>query len=81
MMTSAVESVHGPLIGVIMTGMGKDGVEGLKLLKKRGGYIIAQDEETCVVYGMPKAAVDEGIVDAILPLTDIPLALVKIIKG
>jgi two-component system, chemotaxis family, protein-glutamate methylesterase/glutaminase len=75
MMKSAVEAVNGPMVGVIMTGMGKDGLEGLKMLKKKEGYIIAQDEETCVVYGMPKAVVDEGLADAVVPLGDIPKTL------
>ncbi|MCC6397537.1 MAG: chemotaxis response regulator protein-glutamate methylesterase [Bacteroidetes bacterium] len=81
MMTSAVQAYNSPLLGVIMTGMGKDGLEGLKLLKQKGGMVVAQNEETCVVYGMPKAAVDEGVADLVLPLEDIPLALEKITKG
>ncbi len=56
---------------MIMTGMGKDGLEGLKKVKDKGGYIIAQNEETCVVYGMPKAVVDAGLADSILPLDKI----------
>ncbi|HCV42264.1 MAG TPA: chemotaxis response regulator protein-glutamate methylesterase [Bacteroidetes bacterium] len=80
MMNSAVQAFQGPLLGVIMTGMGKDGLEGLKAIKKRSGYVIAQDEETCVVYGMPKAAVDEGVVDTVLPLEEIPNALVAVTK-
>lgn len=81
MMNSALEAFQGPLLGVIMTGMGKDGLEGLKAIKKRSGYVIAQDEETCVVYGMPKAAVDEGVADTVLPLDEIPNALVAVTKG
>ena len=60
------------LLGVIMTGMGKDGLEGLRKIKQKGGMVVAQNEETCVVYGMPKAAVDDGIADLVLPLEDIP---------
>ncbi|MFZ1979175.1 MAG: chemotaxis response regulator protein-glutamate methylesterase, partial [Bacteroidota bacterium] len=56
MMTSASVAFKGPLLGIIMTGMGKDGVEGLKLIKSKGGYVISQDEESCIVYGMPRAA-------------------------
>ncbi|MFH0734131.1 MAG: chemotaxis response regulator protein-glutamate methylesterase [bacterium] len=58
-------------LGVIMTGMGKDGYEAIKELKGLGGYCIAQSEETCVVYGMPKAVVDSGYADAIVPLDKI----------
>ncbi len=81
MMTSAVEAFNGPLLGVIMTGMGKDGLEGLKLIKQKGGYVLAQNEETCVVYGMPKAAVDAGVADLVLPLEDIPQAITRLVKG
>jgi two-component system chemotaxis response regulator CheB len=54
--------------GVIMTGMGYDGTEGLKLMKQNGATIIAQDESTSVVYGMPRKPVEIGIVDVIAPL-------------
>jgi two-component system chemotaxis response regulator CheB len=79
MMTSAAEVINGPLIGLIMTGMGKDGLEGLKLIKKKGGYVVAEDEESCVVYGMPKAAVDEGIADAVVSLSEIPKVLNRLV--
>ncbi len=59
-------------LGVIMTGMGKDGLEGITKLKSLGGYCIVQDEKTCVVYGMPKAIVDSGLADVIAPLEKIP---------
>ena len=78
MIASAVEAFNGPLLGVIMTGMGKDGLEGLKRLKGKGGYVIAQNEESCVVYGMPRAAVDEGIADAILPLEGVAEGLTRV---
>lgn len=55
-------------LGVIMTGMGSDGVEGLRLMKQRGAYIIAQDAASCVVFGMPMEAIKAGIVDAVVPL-------------
>jgi len=78
MFTSAVEVFNAPLLGIIMTGMGKDGLEGLRRLKAKGGVVVAQDEESCVVYGMPRAAVDDGIADAILPLDGIPGGLTRI---
>ncbi len=77
MITSAVQTFDAPLLGLILTGMGRDGCEGLKLIKKKNGYVIAQNEETCVVYGMPKAAVDEGLADTVLPLEEIPTALTR----
>ncbi len=68
---SVVEAFGGHAVGVIMTGMGRDGCAGLKKLNAKGGYVIAQDEESCVVYGMPKAVVDEGVADEVLPLENL----------
>ncbi len=78
MISSAVEAYSAGLLGLILTGMGKDGLMGLQLVKQKGGYVIAQDEESCVVYGMPKAAVNAGITDAILPLEKIASSLIKL---
>ena len=66
--------------GVIMTGMGNDGAKGLRLVKRHGSPVIAQDEESCVVYGMPKEAVNAGVVDISLPLDRIATEIVKTIK-
>ncbi len=63
-------------IGLIMTGMGSDGTIGLKSFKQKKGFIIAQNEDTCVVYGMPKAVIEEGIANEIKPLQDIPQAII-----
>lgn len=68
------------LVSVIMTGMGADGCEGMKKIKAQGGYSIAQDEESCVVYGMPKAVVDAGLADEIRPLTKIAEAIVEAVR-
>ncbi|MGO9016497.1 MAG: protein-glutamate methylesterase/protein-glutamine glutaminase [Dissulfurispiraceae bacterium] len=70
LMGSVAECFPGRALGVILTGMGNDGLKGLISLKKTGGRIFAQDEETCVVYGMPKAVVDAGIADKVLSLED-----------
>ncbi len=78
MIGSAVEAFDAPLLGVIMTGMGKDGLEGLIKVRGKEGYIIAQSEETCVVYGMPRAVVDAGIADSVVDLEDIPRCLVEL---
>jgi len=59
------------VVGVIMTGMGNDGTLGCRLLKRQGAAIIAQNEATCVVFGMPKQPVEEGLADAVLPLGEI----------
>jgi two-component system chemotaxis response regulator CheB len=61
----------GNAVGVIMTGMGNDGALGCKQMKQRGAAIIAQDEASCVVFGMPKEPVETGIVDVVVPLNEI----------
>ncbi|MEA3357798.1 MAG: chemotaxis response regulator protein-glutamate methylesterase [Thermodesulfobacteriota bacterium] len=70
----------GRATGVIMTGMGSDGTTGLKLMRRNGSTIIAQNESTCVVYGMPKGPVDAGIVDVIAPLDSIAEEIRKTVK-
>lgn len=65
---------------VIMTGMGNDGTKGLRLIKRHGSPVIAQDEESCVVYGMPKEAVTAGVVDLSVPLDRIAAEIIKTTK-
>ncbi|HEX9021339.1 MAG TPA: chemotaxis response regulator protein-glutamate methylesterase [Nitrospirota bacterium] len=62
-------------LGVIMTGMGDDGARGMLEMKEAGAYTIAQDEESCVVFGMPKKAIELNAVDIVLPLSAIPPAV------
>jgi two-component system chemotaxis response regulator CheB len=69
-MQSVAECYPGRALGVILTGMGSDGVKGLMALKQTGGRIFAQNEETCVVYGMPRAVVDAGIADKVLAIEE-----------
>lgn len=64
-------------LGVMLTGMGSDGVLGAKILKESGGKMIAQNEESCVVYGMPKAVVDGGLADEIIDLENMTAAIVR----
>lgn len=64
-------------IGVIMTGMGSDGADGMLRMKESGAITIAQDEESCVVFGMPKEAIKRGAVDYIVPLDKIPEMILK----
>lgn len=71
LMKSVAEVYPGRGIGVIMTGMGHDGLEGMKAIKGAKGRTVAQDEATCVVYGMPKAVVEAGCADKIVPLSHI----------
>ncbi len=65
-------------VGVVMTGMGHDGLAGAKSMKEKGAVIVAQDESTSVVYGMPRAVVEAGLADYVLPLGEIPNFLQKI---
>lgn len=78
---SAARHFPGKSLAVILTGMGADGTLGLKLLKRHGCFAIAQDEASCVVYGMPKAAVEAGVIDAILPLADIGPRILTALRG
>ena len=72
----SVAQFKNDLVSVIMTGMGSDGCEGMKKIKAAGGYSIAQDESSCVVYGMPKAVVEAGLADEVRPLNQIAEAIV-----
>jgi len=68
--------VYGPrLIGVVLTGMGRDGANGIRLIKQAGGLTIAEHESSCVIYGMPKSAVETGAVDTIAPLDQVATAI------
>lgn len=77
MMKSVAECGHKSIIAVMMTGMGNDGSEGILKIKEAGGKTIAQDEGTCVVYGMPKAAVNIGAIDTITALNNISAEILK----
>jgi two-component system, chemotaxis family, protein-glutamate methylesterase/glutaminase len=66
---ASVAKAYGPRsLGVVLTGMGSDGVEGLRAIRQTGGRTFAESEESCVIYGMPKAAVEAGVVDRSVPL-------------
>ncbi len=75
---SAAAAAGSQLIAVIMTGMGDDGVAGLSAVKSRGGLVIAQDEASSVIYGMPREAVRASVVDRILALPDIAPCLMQL---
>jgi two-component system chemotaxis response regulator CheB len=61
----------------VLTGMGRDGAKGLKAMKARNGRTLAQDEASCVVYGMPRAAFAAGAVDHVKSLDEMPAAIVE----
>lgn len=74
---SVADHYIGRATGVIMTGMGSDGTLGLKQMKQNGSVVIAQNEESCVVYGMPKTPIQSGIVDVVAPLGGIASEILK----
>ena len=74
---SAAEAVGKRALGVILTGMGSDGMEGVRILKQRGGRALAQSDSTCVVYGMPKAIVDAGLADEIVDIDEMAQAIMN----
>lgn len=77
---SAAEVYKDKLLACIFTGMGKDGAEGVKRIKSYRGYIIAQDEHSSTVYGMPRAAFETGCVDKVLSDTKIADEVIKVVK-
>jgi len=78
---AAVAETYSPVLAVVLTGMGKDGLEGCRRIKRAGGRVIAQNEETSVVYGMPRAVVEAGVADYVLPLERIPEEIVRLVEG
>ncbi len=81
MMCSVADAFGEAAIGLIMTGMGIDGVEGIKAIKKSGGRTIAQDESSSVIFGMNKAAIESGAVDVVLPLEKIAEEIIRLAQG
>jgi two-component system, chemotaxis family, protein-glutamate methylesterase/glutaminase len=65
------------MVLVVLTGMGKDGLDGARAVKKAGGRVLVEAESTCVVYGMPRAVAEAGLADEILPLHDLPAAIAR----
>jgi two-component system chemotaxis response regulator CheB len=78
---SAARAYGASVAAIILTGMGSDGVDGLKAVKAAGGRVLAQDEASSVVYGMPREAVAAGVVDAVLPLDDVAQYLMELTVG
>lgn len=78
---SVAKSVGPNAVGVIMTGMGSDGAQGLLEMRSRGAQTIAQDESSCVVFGMPKEAINRGAAVAVVPLSNIPETALKMTTG
>ncbi len=82
LMFESVAAAYGErAIAVVLTGAGKDGSMGVTAIKKRGGTVVAQDEASSEFFGMPSATIRTGIVDFVLPLDEIPNALVTLLGG
>ncbi len=77
---SVAQHFNNKATGVIMTGMGTDGTKGVKLLKRNNSFIIAQDEATCTVFGMPKEPIINGLVDVISPLNNIATEIINTVR-
>lgn len=80
LLRSAVSVYGGKLLAVILTGMGRDGTEGCREVKRRGGTVITQHADGCTVYGMPKAVVDEQLSDRVVPLDRIGATVTRHVK-
>ncbi len=77
MMNSVASMFQNRAMGIIMTGMGTDGALGMKAIRRGGGLTIGQDEASCSVYGMPRACADLGVLDRVVPLSQIPQQMLR----
>jgi two-component system chemotaxis response regulator CheB len=80
MFSSAANIFDEGMVGIILTGMGRDGAHAMGLIKAKGGYTIAQDKQTAIIFGMPDAAIKMGVIDEVLPLDRIAIHAMKHIK-
>lgn len=81
LMTNMADVTGGAALGVILTGMGNDGYKGMKHIKEKGGSTLVQDEATSTIYGMPRACIQGGIADLVLPLDQIGFEIAKIAEN
>lgn len=77
---SMAQSYGEKTLAIVLTGMGSDGYEGAKLLKEKGAYIVAQDEKTSIVWGMPRAIAEGGLADKVAPIEEIADIILKNVK-
>lgn len=80
MFESVAKTFGANAVGLVMTGMGSDGADGVRAMKRAGGRVLAQDQASSIVYGMPKAAYQTGCVDEVVPLAAIPDTLVRLLS-
>ncbi len=81
MMESAAKVYGAAVLGIILTGMGRDGADGMREIKAAGGLTLAQSPESCVVFGMPKEAIELGVVDKVLPVERMADEILKVIPA
>jgi two-component system chemotaxis response regulator CheB len=74
---SAAEAAGSSAVAALLTGMGSDGALGMQAIRAAGGATFAEHESSCVVYGMPKAAIDLGVVDRVVPLPQMAAAIIE----
>jgi two-component system, chemotaxis family, protein-glutamate methylesterase/glutaminase len=72
LMRSVASAFHSEAMGVIMTGMGADGARGMDAIHQAGGFTVGQDQQSCAVYGMLRVCAEMGILDRVVPLSQIP---------
>ncbi|HSN13760.1 MAG TPA: CheB methylesterase domain-containing protein, partial [Anaeromyxobacteraceae bacterium] len=77
---SAAKAYGARVCGVLLTGMGHDGAEGLRAIREAGGTTLVQDEPSSAVFGMARAALEMGVVDRVLPIDEIPRALLELTR-
>lgn len=77
MMKSVAKNFGNSAMGVIMTGMGSDGAQGMKAIHREGGLTVGQDEASCIVYGMPRACAELGVLNRVVPLSGIPSQILQ----
>lgn len=80
LLESLAPLVGGRTLAVVLTGIGRDGVEGCTAIKQAGGYVVAQAAAGCAVYGMPKAVAEAGLADSVLPLGNIAAAIARVVR-
>jgi two-component system chemotaxis response regulator CheB len=81
LMKSVAQNFGSSAMGVIMTGMGSDGAQGIKAIYRQGGFTVGQDEGTCTVYGMPRACAELGVLHRVVPLNQIPAQILQATNG
>jgi len=80
-MTSVAQYFGNRAVGVVLTGMGRDGTIGAGLIRRAGGQVIAEDASTCVIWGMPRSVVEAGETDWVVPLPEVAAAIERMVKG